>query len=294
MKQLAIIGPTASGKTALSIEFAQKNNCYILSLDSLSVYKEIDIASAKPTLEERAGIPHFGIDEFYPDQKFSVMDYFDIYKKAKKACMQDKKNLVIVGGSSFYLKSMLDGITKNPNITDEIKKKAKEITKDLSKAYSFIKENDKLYSQKISKSDRYRIEKWYEIFLATNQIPEEYFKRIPKIKAFEDIKIYNLNIDKEILKLKIKKRTSIMIEQGLIDEVFFLDKKYGRNQHPFNSIGIKETYDYLDGKLDIQGLEEQISLNTYHLAKRQITFNKTQFNSKIKDIKSSLKNNISF
>ena len=294
MKQIAIIGPTASGKTSLAIEIAQKYDCYILSLDSLSIYKEVDIVSAKPTIEERAGIPHFGIDEIYINEEFSVVKFFDIYKKAKDACEKDNKNLIIVGGSSFYLKSMLTGLTENLSISKEIKQLAKEKTKDLSEAYSFIKKNDEAFAKRISKADRYRIEKWYEIFLSKREIATKFYLNNDQKPLLKDLKVYNIEIDKDKLREKINLRTEIMLRQGLIDEIYFLEKKYGRNHIAMGAIGIKETLLFLDGRIDKSELKAQISVHTAQLAKRQITFNKTQFFQQITDIKENLKKLISF
>src|SRR6218665_1246559 len=111
MKEIAIIGSTASGKTALSLEIANKTNSIILSLDSLCVYKEIEIASAKPTLEERGNIIHFGIDEVYPNEEFDVIKFIELYKKAKDYAIKNNKNLIIVGGTGFYLKALIDGLS---------------------------------------------------------------------------------------------------------------------------------------------------------------------------------------
>ncbi len=294
MKEIAIIGPTASGKSALAVEVAIKHNAYILSLDSLSIYKEVDIASAKPTLEEREGIVHFGIDVIRVDEKFNVVRFFDIYKEAKSKCIENKKNLVIVGGSSFYLKSMIEGITSNINITYKIKKKVKERIQDLSLAYDFIKETDDLYAKKIANTDRYRIEKWYEIFLSKNKVPSEFFLQNSRKPIIKDIRIYNIEVNREILRKKIDLRTQLMINNGLIEEVYYLEKKYGRNNIPLKAIGLIETLKYLDGKVDLKGLRELITINTSNLAKRQITFNNSQFPNKITDIKNNLKSNISF
>ncbi len=279
MKQIAIIGPTASGKTALSIEMAQKLDAYILSLDSLSVYKEVDIASAKPTIEERTGIPHFGIDEIYINEPFNVVKYFDIYKKAKDACKRDKKNLIIVGGSSFYLKALIDGLTRNLSITKEIKLQSREISKDLKKAYEFIRKKDANYAIKINPNDRYRIEKWFEIYLSSGEIATIFYKKNSKESYLKNLEIYNIEINKKYLEKRIKLRTKDMIKQGLIDEVYYLEKKYGRNLPPMKAIGIIETLKYLDGFYDKNKLFEEIVIHTRQLAKRQITFNKTQFKS---------------
>ena len=294
MKQIAIIGPTASGKTSLAIEIAQKYDCYILSLDSLSIYKEVDIVSAKPTIEERAGIPHFGIDEIYINEEFSVVKFFDIYKKAKEACKRDDKDLIIVGGSSFYLKSMLDGLSNNLSVDKEIKRLAKEKTKDLTEAYNFIKKYDEDFAKRISKADRYRIEKWFEIYLTTKQTATNYFLNNPTKPIIDKLDIYNIDVDREILKKNISIRTKQMIKDGLIDEIYFLEKKYGRDYTAMGAIGIKESLKYLDGMLDIKGLKEEITVHTWQLAKRQITFNKSQFFIRETNIKENLIKNISF
>jgi tRNA dimethylallyltransferase len=294
MKQLAIIGPTASGKSDLAIELALKKNSYILSLDSLSIYKEVDIVSAKPTLGQRAGIKHFGIDETTIDRPFSVVKFFDIYKKARDEAIEDGKNLIIVGGSSFYLKSLISGISTNLNITQDIKREVKEISKNLDRAYSFIKNRDFKYANKISKTDIYRIEKWYEIFLSQNQVATEFFLRNKKEPVIKDLKIYSIDISKDELIDKIELRTMLMIKQGLIDEVFYLEKKYGRDHIAMKSIGIVETLQYLDGQLPKNRLIEQISTHTLQLSKRQITFNKSQFKSAEINIKDILRKIIDF
>lgn len=294
MKQIAIIGATASGKTALSIEMAQKYDAYILSLDTLSIYKEVDIVSAKPTIDERAGIKHFGIDEIYLDESFSVIEFFKIYERAKQECEAKNKNLIIVGGSSFYLKSLINGLSSNLNISKEVREKSKEKLKNLSEAYSFIKEKDFEYSKKISQSDSYRIEKWYEIFLSQNIVPTKFFLINKKKSLIDSIKVFNIELSKDKLRDRIKLRTNLMIKNGLIDEVYYLEKRYGRNHIAMRSIGLIETLKYLDGKLTIRELEEQITLHTIQLAKRQTTFNKSQFPTITTNIKDNLKIIIDF
>ena len=130
MKQIALIAPTASGKTELSIEIAKKTNSIILSIDSLSIYKEIDIASAKPSPSKRAKIKHFGIDEIYIDEKFNVMRFIELYKKATQFAKDNNKNLIIGGGTSFYLKTLIDGISQIPKIEEKNILKAKELIKE--------------------------------------------------------------------------------------------------------------------------------------------------------------------
>ena len=264
----AIIGPTASGKSDLAISLAKKLNYEILSLDSLSIYKEIDIASAKPSKKELKEIKHYGVDEIYPNEKFDVTKFIEIYKKIPH------KNIIIVGGTSFYLKAMIDGISKMPNITEEIKKEAKKLN------YEFLKKIDPIFASKISQNDSYRIQKGIEIFLATNLPPTQYFKQNPKIAILKNIPIFEIDIDRNTLREKIRKRTEKMFQMGLIDEVAYLEHKYKDRRLPaLKAIGIKEVLDYFNGKYSKEVLKEKIITNTARLAKRQQTFNKTQFNT---------------
>ena len=262
----ALIGPTASGKSDLAIKLAKKLNYEILSLDSLSIYKEIDIASAKPSKEELNEIKHYGINEIYPNEKFDVTKFIEIYKKIPH------KNIIIVGGSSFYLKAMINGISSMPKISDEIKQKAKKFT------YEKLKKIDPIYASKISANDTYRITKAAEIYLATNIPPSEYFKLNPPIPVLKNIPIFEIDIDRKTLRERIIKRTKKMFEMGLIDEVAFLEAKYKDRRLPaLKAIGIKEVLNYFDGVYNKKELFEKIVINTARLAKRQQTFNKTQF-----------------
>ena len=285
MKEIAIIGSTASGKTALSLEIANKTNSIILSLDSLCVYKEIEIASAKPTLKERGNIIHFGIDEVFPNEEFDVIKFIELYKKAKDYAIKNDKNLIIVGGTGFYLKALIDGLSKG--IETKIKLDIPQ-----QDAYDLLYEIDKEYMQKIEKNDKYRIEKAYSIYKQTGLSPTSYFEQNPKIALAKDLKIFEIIWNKEKLKNRISQRTKIMINSGLIDEVIFLEKKYTRSPNCMASIGILETLEYLDGKLSKQELEEKISANTAKLAKRQNTFNKGQFLDRTSNIIENLKSDI--
>ena len=291
-KELAIIAPTASGKTALSISLAKSIDAVILSLDSLSVYKYIDIASAKPTINERDGIKHFGIDILNPNQKFDVMLFIDEYKKASAYAKENNKNLIIVGGTSFYLKSLIDGISIMPKISSDIQQEVKNKLLNLTKTYEELYKLDKQYMQKIASNDKYRIQKVYELYLQTNTIPSEYFEKNKPQPIVKDLKIFEIDTNKDILRQRISLRTQNMIDNGLIDEVISLEKTYTREPNCMASIGIKETLDYLDGKIDRVKLIELISIHTNQLAKRQKTYNKSQFKNIIKENLQNLENKI--
>lgn len=285
MKEIAIIGTTASGKTALSLEISQKTNSIILSLDSLCVYKEIDIVSAKPTIKERKDIIHFGIDEVFPNETFDVVLFLDLYKKAKDFAIKNEKNLIIVGGTGFYLKALTDGLSGG--LENKIK-----LDIPLDEAYDLLYSLDKDYMQKIEVNDRYRVEKAYSIYKESGLTPTQFFKNNPKSPIVPDLKIFEILWEKEELVKRVALRTKQMINSGLIDEIIYLEKKYTRSPNCMVSIGIVETLEYLDGKLDKQELEEKIALNTIKLAKRQNTFNKGQFENRTSNIISSLNSEI--
>jgi tRNA dimethylallyltransferase len=293
MKQIAIVAPTASGKSALSLEIAHECNSYILSLDSLSVYKDIDIVSAKPNKEELSSIKHFGVDIVYPDEYFAVSRFIDEYNRAKEEAIKDNKNLIVVGGSSFYLKSMIDGLSIEPDMSKELRAEARDrVAKDVESEWNSLNSIDSTYMQNIKPTDSYRVEKALSLYLASNMSPTKYFEANPKISVLKDIPIYEIAIDRDILRDRIKLRTKMMLEAGLLEEIKMLEEKYTREPTCFKAIGIKETFDYFDGIYTLDELYEKIVTNTARLAKRQRTFNKTQLNKKLSGSTKELKEDI--
>lgn len=286
MKEIAIIGPTASGKSSLAINIAHQTNAVILSLDSLSVYKEIDIASAKPTLTEQEGILHFGINEVYPDETFDVLEFIACYQKAKAYAQENGHNLIIVGGTGFYLKTLIEGISLGISTNEALDVSVEE-------AYTLLLQLDPVYMQKIEANDKYRIEKAYNIYKQTQLTPTQYFIQHPKKPFVENLPIFEIEWNTEKLRERIALRTNQMLEQGLIDEVIYLEKKYTRMPNCMSSIGIVETLQYLDGRLNKTQLAEKITINTAQLAKRQRTFNRSQFhNQQTRNILESLNSDI--
>lgn len=276
-KQIAIIGPTASGKSDLAISVAKRIDAYILSIDSLSIYKEIDIISAKPSKENLAQVKHFGINEIYPSDHFSVEIFIRLYHEVKAACEKAGKNLIIVGGTSFYLASLLNGLSKLPEILPEHEKGVFERLMDVSAAHAFLESIDPEYAQNIAQNDRYRLEKALLIYEASGLSPSKWFAANPPQPVITELPIFNIDVERAILRERIAKRTKKMIELGAIDEVCYLEKTYGRAPNSMKSIGIVEILEYLDGKVKFEEMIELISTHTAQLAKRQQTFNRTQF-----------------
>ncbi|TPH59415.1 tRNA (adenosine(37)-N6)-dimethylallyltransferase MiaA [Helicobacter pylori] len=274
---MALLGPSGSGKSALSIELAQELDAEIFSLDSLSIYKDINIASAKPSLKERKNIKHYALDYLNIDEKNNAPLFKTLLEDAMR--VSQKEILLIVGGSSFYLKSILEGLSDTPKISgEEVVKIEREISA-LADPYAFLKSIDPTSTFKIHPNDTYRIYKALEIFYATHTPPSEYFKTNPK-KPFEHaISLFALHIEKNALHSNIKQRTKNMLHSGLIEEIKALYTQYPKDSQPFKAIGVKESVLFLEKRLTLKELEEMIVSNTIKLAKRQNTFNKTQFHN---------------
>lgn len=246
-------------------------------MDSLSIYKEINIASAKPSLKERKNIKHYALDYLNIDEKNNALLFKTLLEDAIR--VSSKEILLIVGGSSFYLKSILEGLSDTPKISGEEVVKIEQEISTLADPYAFLKSIDPTIAFKIHPNDTYRIHKALEIFYATRTPPSEYFKANPK-KPFEHaILLFALSIEKNALHNNIKQRTKNMLDCGLIEEIKTLYAKYPKDSQPFKAIGVKESVLFLEKRLTLKELEEAIISNTIKLAKRQNTFNKTQFNN---------------
>lgn len=246
-------------------------------MDSLSIYKDINIASAKPSLKERKNIKHYALDYLNIDEKNNAPLFKTLLEDAMR--VSSKEILLIVGGSSFYLKSILEGLSSMPKLSNEEVVKIEREISALADPYAFLKSIDPNMAFKIHQNDTYRIHKALEIFYATHTPPSEYFKANPK-KPFEHaISLFALSVEKNALHNNIKQRTKNMLDCGLIEEIKALYIKYPKDSQPFKAIGVKESVLFLEKRLTLKELEEAIISNTMKLAKRQNTFNKTQFHN---------------
>ena len=268
MQIFALIGASGSGKSALGLELAARYDGEIFSLDSLSIYRHIDIASAKPSQEDRARIVHYGINELEPHQPCSVMVFWQSLESAlAQARTKGKRTFFIVGGSSFYLKSMIEGLSPMPQLPQQQISALRERVSAITNPYEFLSHIDAPYASMLKPTDTYRIHKALEIYFATHTAPSAYFAAHPK-QRFESLQ--NVPI--------IATRTHKMLALGLLDEVKFLRDTYPPTSQSLKAIGIKESLEFLaTGSKDTTALCEQIATHTAQLAKRQSTFNRTQF-----------------
>ncbi len=274
-KVIVICGPTASGKTALSIELAKKINGEIVSCDSMQIYEDMNIGTAKPTLEEMQGIKHYLIGYVSPEKRYSVADYKKDAKKAIKEIIEKGKNPIIVGGTGLYIDSLIYEIEyQDIKLDEEYRKKLeKEVQeKGLEVLYERAKQIDEKAIEKISSTDKKRILRVLEIYHATGKTKTEQEIESRKKEVEYDYKVFALNWDREKLYERINKRVDIMFEQGLIKEVKNILNNYDKFPTAMQGLGYKEVVDYLNGLYTKEEMIEKIKMETRRYAKRQLTW----------------------
>lgn len=283
-KVIVIVGPTASGKTALSIELAKKIDGEIISCDSMQIYKDMNIGSAKPTIEEMQGIKHYMIDIAEPTERFSVAEYKKRSEEAIEEILQKGKVPIIVGGTGLYANSLIYNIEYNEIMLDEEYRKnlmkIAETEVGLATLYEKARSIDPVAMEKISSNDKKRIIRVLEIKHSTGKNKTELELESRKNEVKYEYKVFAINMPREILYDRINKRVDIMIENGLIDEVENIIEKYKEFPTAMQAIGYKEIVMYLKGELTKQEAIEKIKQESRRYAKRQITWFK-----KIENIK---------
>ena len=274
-KVIVICGPTASGKTALSIELAKKINGEIVSADSMQIYKDMDIGTAKTTPEEMQGIKHYLQDFVEPDKRYSVADYKVDAEKAIEEILSKGKTPIVVGGTGLYVDSLIYGIEYQEIKFDEkYRKKLEDIAleKGLETLYKKAQEIDPEAMKKISCNDKKRIIRVLEIYKATGKTKTEQEIESRKKEVKYDYKVFAIDWEREKLYERINKRVDIMIENGLIEEVENLLKKYKEFPTAMQGLGYKEVVEYLNGYLTKEEMIDKIKQETRRYAKRQLTW----------------------
>ncbi len=274
-KVIAICGPTASGKTALSIELAKKINGEIISCDSMQIYKYMNIGTAKPDTQEMKSIKHYLLDIVEPNERYSVADYKRDAKKAIKEIIEKGKVPIIVGGTGLYLDSLIYEIEyQNIEFDEEYRKKLEKQVEEigLETLYEEAKKIDPKAIEKISSNDKKRILRILEIYHATGKNKTEQEKESRKKEVEYDYRVFAINWDREVLYDRINKRVDIMIEQGLIEEVKEILKKYDEFPTAMQGLGYKEVVQYLKGEYTKEEMIEKLKMETRRYAKRQLTW----------------------
>ncbi len=281
---IAIVGPTAVGKTELSIKIAKKYNCEIISIDSVQIYKKFDIGSAKISKEEMSGIKHHFIDYLDPKDKFSVFEFQKLVRNKIKDIYFRGKIPLLIGGSGYYMSAILydykfanyDKLNKEDDIS-------------IYKMLEYLKENYLETYEKIDKNNHRRIINAYNYVLNKKENTTENRGSCRIYNQFNPY-IIVLNMARKKLYERINLRVEKMFEMGLIEEVQEIINNYGYKIQPMNSIGYKELISYiLSENVDIETIKGLISKNTRNYAKRQITWYKNKmFNTNWYDVENNL------
>lgn len=275
-KVVVIVGPTASGKTALSIELAKKLDGEIISSDSMQIYKDMDIGTAKVTKEEAQGIKHYLVDFVSPDQRYTVSDFKKDAETAIKEILEKGKVPIVVGGTGLYINSLIYGIEYQDMKIDEnyrnMLMERAEDPQELEKLWEEANRIDPEAMTKISRNDKKRIIRVLEIYKATGKTKTEQ-EILSRQKGTEyDYKVFGISMDREKLYERINLRVDLMIQAGLEDEVKNLLNKYSEFPTAMQGLGYKEVKEYFDGIITREEMIDKIKQESRRYAKRQLTW----------------------
>ncbi len=273
---IVIVGPTASGKTSLSIELAKHYNGEIISADSMQIYKYMDIGTAKPTIEEMQGIKHYLIDEVYPDEDFNVVKYTQLANHYIEEILSKGKQPVIVGGTGLYVSSLVNNITFSETECDpEFRNKLQQEADEYGAQYL----HDKLSSVDPEAADAIhpnnikRVIRALEVFYQTQKTKTFHNEQSKQTPPKYNYILLGLNMERELLYSRINKRVDIMLEAGLLEEVKHIIKLgYGNCNIAMQGIGYKQIISYLNGEITFEEAIELIKRDSRRYAKRQLTW----------------------
>jgi tRNA dimethylallyltransferase len=274
-KIILIFGPTASGKSSFAIKLAKKINGEIINADSMQVYKELKILSARPSQKDYKNIKHHLYGFQSVKKNFSTGDWLKLVHKKILEIKKRKKIPIIVGGTGLYFKALTNGLVSIPNIPIKLRAKIRSLHKKIGSKSFFSKliKLDPLSKNKISSSDTQRVIRAYEVKLFTNQSIYDWFKNTQS--KFENKNFYKIYLDYPRVGLieRINIRVKNMIKKGAISEVKrFIKLKVPKAKTASKAIGIEEIRSYLDKKIEIIEVIEKISIKTRQYAKRQSTW----------------------
>lgn len=277
---IILTGPTAAGKTETSIGLAKAIHGEIISADSIQVYRYMDIGSAKITKEEMQGIPHYLVDKLYPDEEFNVVIFQKMAREAINQIYQNGHIPIIVGGTGFYIQSILYGIDFDETEADpEFRSKMEHFAKQhgVQTLHDSLALVDKKAADAIHPNNIRRVIRALEYYNQTGQKISDHNETQRKKESMYQSVYFVLNREREILYQRINKRVDHMLELGLVEEVkHLLDMGYQRNLTSMQGLGYKEIAAYLEGEISFQEAVTTIKQESRHFAKRQITWFKRE------------------
>ena len=271
---IVIVGPTASGKTALALELAERLKTEIISADSRQIFRYLNIGTAKPTPEELAGVKHYFIDFLEPDEYYNAARFENDATSVIEKLLGESKIPIVVGGSGLYIKALIDGIIDPGNTDFELREKLLELRKEKGNEalYEELKRLDPKAAETMLPQNWKRVIRAIEVFTETGKSIVD-FHREQKEKERFNFRQFGLMPERKELYANIERRVDEMIEKGLVEEVKgLLAMGFSPELNSLNTVGYKEIISYLKGEIDLPGAVELIKRNTRRYAKRQLTW----------------------
>lgn len=273
---IILTGPTAAGKTSLSIELAKSIDGEIISADSMQVYKKMDIGTAKIRPEEMQGVPHYLIDELDPSEEFNVVAFVEKSKEAMKKIYAAGHIPIIVGGTGFYIQALLYDIDFSQHEDKEsYRKELEQLAKEKGKEYLYeiLKKKDPEYATITHCNNVKKVIRALEYYKETGKKLSEHNEEQRQKESPYNFAYFVLYHDREELYDRINRRVDLMMEDGLLFEVESLIKEgYTKNLVSMQGLGYKEFFDYFDGRMTLEDTVDKIKKDTRHFAKRQLTW----------------------
>lgn len=273
--QILLLGPTAVGKTALSIELAQTLNAEIISTDSRQCYKYMNIGTATPTKEEQSDIPHYNLSIIDPASKDSVVNFYERTINWKNDIISRGKNVLYVGGSTLHVQSVIQPLDDVPEANEEnIAKLEEEIeNQGIKTLYQKLQQVDPYYAQKMDGMNTQRIVRALDVWMQTGQPFSSFHSDDNTITVPEDMVVFGLYRDRQKLYNRINQRVDQMFTQGFLDEVrTILNMGYTLEDPGLNTVGYKEAIAYLNDELSRKQMIKDMKTQTRRYAKRQLSW----------------------
>ena len=283
------MGPTASGKTDLAIFLSENFPVDIISVDSALVYRGLDIGSAKPSAEELAKAPHRLIDVLDPAEAYSAARFRKEALKEMATITEAGRIPLLVGGTMLYFRALLDGLSKLPESDDATRKKLEELAKEIGweKMHQRLAEVDPEAAKRIHPNDPQRISRALEVYEMTGKAMSQLQKeQKAEPLPYQVLKLALIPSDRAILHQRIEKRFGLMLEQGLIDEVKTLKSRGDLHEDlpAIRAVGYRQVWDYLASRIDYTEMQERGVIATRQLAKRQLTWLRSEKDLTIYDL----------
>jgi tRNA dimethylallyltransferase len=270
---VAVLGPTASGKTALSLTLAERFNGEIVNCDSVAMYREFDLGTAKPTASERARAPHHLLDCVAPTSPVTAGEYARQARQALDEIKARSRLPILVGGTGLYLRALLEGLFPGPQRSEELRERLRELDNRRGSNYlhRILRRLDPAAAEKIHANDTPKLIRAIEVCLASRQKMTELWQQREPLRGFHIVRL-GLDPDRQALYDRINRRAQQMFEAGLVEETQRLLEKYGDAAGPLSSLGYKQAVQFLRGELTREQALQAAQQAHRNYAKRQMTW----------------------